>query len=801
VPAWEQSAGRVPQVARPDAGRALPLALLVGLLVTFAVGSVLRDGHPEQVPLLDIGVFNAIYLLAALLCARPGIGHRATAGAWRLVTAALLATTAANVTFSLGASGAASPTVTTALADALYLAVYPATFAAVVLAVRASVPHFPASLWWDGVVTGLGAAAGLAGLAADRWSSIASVPDSVWTALVFPVCDIAMLSLLAGSVAVLREHVGRVLALGGAGVAAIAVSDLIYAVQTLRGGYAEGGLSDVVDVGGVALLAVGAWAGERPAPRRGGLGQVRWPVLALPSAAVVGSLLVLLLPTLGGGPARGLAVACILTAVARMYLTLREIRALGDAHRQARTDDLTGLANRRAFLARCDVLLPTATADAPLALLLLDVDRFKQINDSLGHGAGDTLLVQLADRLSAAVPARAVVARLAGDEFAVALDGIGEGEALAVAQEVHRAVEREFDLDGVPVRASTSIGVACAPQAATTRRELLRCADLAMYRAKAGDGRPQAYSAAPAADSLTWLPVAGMLRRALEAGGSGDHAGGAARDVVDVAGRLVVHLQPQVHLQTGAVVGAEALVRWEHPDRGLLPPETFLGVARAAGLMGPLTAAVLDLSLAACRRCWDQGHQVPVSVNVPAASLHDQDLPAKVRAALDRHGLSARALVLELTEETLMTHPDRACAVLGALRRDGVRVSIDDYGTGYSSLAYLRQLPVDELKLDRVFTQDLADDAAAGAVVRHTVDLAHALGLQLVVEGIEDQATLAAVRRLDGDVAQGYHVARPMPVGDLLRWLADRSPAATPPGAPVAQAGAIRTWTSAGGAA
>jgi EAL domain-containing protein (putative c-di-GMP-specific phosphodiesterase class I) len=231
-----------------------------------------------------------------------------------------------------------------------------------------------------------------------------------------------------------------------------------------------------------------------------------------------------------------------------------------------------------------------------------------------------------------------------------------------------------------------------------------------------------------------------------------------------------VHLQPQVSLEDGRVVGAEALVRWNHPARGLLSPADLLPAAEQAGLLRPLTDTVLELALAAAAR-WYSQRSVPVSVNLSAANVTDLDLPGKVALALIRHSLPARALTLELVEDTLMADPERGRQVLGELRRLGVRTSIDDYGTGYSSLAYLRHLPADELKLDRSLTADVHSDRRAAAIVRHTVALAHDLGLRLVAEGVEDAPTATALADLGCDVAQGYAVARPMPVDVFLGWL------------------------------
>jgi EAL domain-containing protein (putative c-di-GMP-specific phosphodiesterase class I) len=289
--------------------------------------------------------------------------------------------------------------------------------------------------------------------------------------------------------------------------------------------------------------------------------------------------------------------------------------------------------------------------------------------------------------------------------------------------------------------------------------ELLRCADIAMYAAKAGRSGVHVYVPEPR-------------------GGTGDrlHRMEELRTALEVDDQLEVHLQPQVRLIDGRVVGAEALVRWQHPTHGLLSPAELLPAAEQAGLLRPLADTVLELSLTAAARWWPD-REVPVSVNLSAANVTDLDLPGKVAQALVRHGLPARALTLELVEDTFMTDPERGRSVLGQLRRLGVRTSIDDYGTGYSSLAYLRNLPADELKLDRSLTFDAGTDVRAAAIVRHTVALAHDLGISVVAEGVEDDATAAVLRDLACDVAQGYGIARPMPVPAFLEWLAaDRRP-------------------------
>ncbi|MGY1624070.1 putative bifunctional diguanylate cyclase/phosphodiesterase [Geodermatophilus sp. SYSU D00965] len=349
-----------------------------------------------------------------------------------------------------------------------------------------------------------------------------------------------------------------------------------------------------------------------------------------------------------------------------------------------------------------------------------------------------------------------VLTRLGGDEFAVLLSGTDEERAQRTAVRLRELLLQPFTVEGIRLHAGVSIGVATAPRPAGTVEELLRCADVAMYAAKSSRTGVRVHVPDPDGGGSDRLRTMEDLRTALE------------------TGELEVHLQPQVDLVDGRVIGAEALVRWRHPRRGLLNPADLLPAAEQAGLLRPLTDRVLDLALAAAARWWPE-HGVPVSVNLSAANVSDLDLPWKVEAALARHGLPAAALTLELVEDTLMADPERGRLVLGELRRLGARTSIDHYGTGYSSLAYLRHLPADELELDRSLTVDCDRDPRAAAIVRHTVALAHDLGLRLVAEGVEDEPTGAVLRDLGCDVAQGYAVARPMPVADFLRWL-DRHP-------------------------
>ncbi|MFC5381159.1 putative bifunctional diguanylate cyclase/phosphodiesterase [Aquipuribacter nitratireducens] len=464
---------------------------------------------------------------------------------------------------------------------------------------------------------------------------------------------------------------------------------------------------------------------------------------------------------------------------------MKQLREAADAKRQARTDELTTLANRRALFEECDRLLATASRENPLSLLLLDLDRFKEVNDSLGHAVGDELLVLVAGRIESVARPGDVLARLGGDEFALLLPGTAAPDAVALAHSVRDRVAEPYQLGATRVHVDVSVGVASAPWPARDRSELMRAADVAMYDAKRADTAVREFDAD--ASRLGRLVLMEDLRRVLDdapvtAAGPGP-------------GRLVVHLQPQVPLQRrewtvdGApaappMVGVEALVRWEHPVEGTLLPAVVLPLAEATGLMGALAERVLALALEACATWWHLGVDVPVSVNLSAANVQDLLLPGKVHEALRRAGLPSHALVVELTEDTLMSEPARVAEVLLALQQSGVGVSIDDYGTGYASLAYLRDFPVDELKLDRTFVADVLESPTTATIVTHTIALAHALGVRVVAEGIEDPAVAHELTGLGCERGQGYLFSRPLPTPDVVAWLVSCSPERAGAGVP-----------------
>lgn len=419
---------------------------------------------------------------------------------------------------------------------------------------------------------------------------------------------------------------------------------------------------------------------------------------------------------------------------------------------------MTGLANRRALYAEVPLRL-AATPDRAHSLILLDLDRFKEINDSLGHHVGDRLLVEIGTRLAALVRPKDLVVRLGGDEFAVVLDDAGEAAAMAVADDLKAVVSAPLAVDGVTVRCDVSIGIAVYPDHGRDVSALLRCADIAMYKSKGNDDGPEVFNSVDAQLGATRLRTVHDFRVALD------------------QRQLILHYQPKLDLRTGDVTGVEALVRWQHPESGLLYPDTFIEFVEEAGLMSLMTDQVLDQALAQAAVWRRAGRLLKVAVNLSARSLIDADLPASVSAILSSHGLPPRALQLEITESVLMSDHDRARAVLTELRGAGVTISVDDFGTGYSSLAYLRDLPIDELKLDQSFVTAMGTDVRANALVSSTITLAHSLGLRMVAEGVDTQAALSELVRYGCDEVQGYYISRPVPAKDLNRWLDLHQPA------------------------
>jgi diguanylate cyclase (GGDEF)-like protein len=420
---------------------------------------------------------------------------------------------------------------------------------------------------------------------------------------------------------------------------------------------------------------------------------------------------------------------------------------------QALHDALTGLPNRTLLHRRAGRSL---RGDGLAAMLLIDLDRFKEVNDTLGHDYGDALLVEVAERLHAVLRRGDTLARMGGDEFAVLLDGLPDRSAVGeLAGRLQDALRRPLALRGVAVELEASIGAALYPDHGATVGELLQRADVAMYDAKRGRRGIATYAPERDPYSADRLGLLAELRRAIE------------RD------ELVLHYQPKVSLRSGELTGVEALVRWQHPTRGLLGPHEFVPFAERTGAVADLTRWVVDRALADCR-----GLELPVAVNLAAANIVDVTLPEAIGAALERHGVPADRLVCEISEHTVMADPIRASDVLDGLRALGVGLSLDDFGTGHSSLAYLKRLPLDEVKIDRSFVAGMTEDENDAVIVRSTIDLARNLGLRVVAEGVETAEIMDTLAELRCDVAQGYVISRPLDLQALSVSL--RGPARKP---------------------
>ena len=424
--------------------------------------------------------------------------------------------------------------------------------------------------------------------------------------------------------------------------------------------------------------------------------------------------------------------------------TEHEIASLHDA--------LTGLPNRTLMLTRLNESLAAVDDERQAALLMIDLDHFKEINDSLGHATGDELLTLVAGRLTKEVGPGDTVARLGGDEFAIVVDDATPDEVEALAQRVTGTLNQSFELAELTLNVAASVGVAMAQQRDTDADTLIRNGDQALYSAKAERGRYMIYNPATAEHAVDSPVLMSELRYGID------------------RGELRVYFQPKISVQTGRMIGVEALMRWEHPARGLLSPGRFLPAAENTPLIVPMTEQVIDESLAAVAHWRAQGLEVSVSVNLTARQVANLDLPRQIDSALSTHGLPGDALVVEVTESCLIANPVRTRQVLNSLRDAGVGLSIDDFGTGYSSFTQLRDLPVSEIKIDKSFVTRVTGSSANAAIVKSAIDLGHNLGLYVVSEGVETFAVLDALTGMGCDVMQGYLFAHPMPAADIRTW-------------------------------
>ena len=428
------------------------------------------------------------------------------------------------------------------------------------------------------------------------------------------------------------------------------------------------------------------------------------------------------------------------------------MRALERHH--ALHDSLTNLPNRRLMMERIEQAIASAqTRGTPLAILILDLNRFKEVNDTLGHHCGDQLLIALSPRLLGAISATDLVARLGGDEFGFVLENVTVDQASAISERILQVVDQAFNIDGHGVSIGGSVGIAMYPEHGDERQLLLQHADVAMYEAKRHGQGQAVYEAAQDQYSLNRLRIVTSLRDPT------------------LFDQLDVHYQPKISLKDGEMCGLEALLRWRHPTLGEIDPDSFIPVAERAGVMRQITLWVLRHTIEQMQRWQDQGFPLHVAVNLSVRNLGDENLPQDIQKILEACSIPAARITLEVTESSMMVNPRLAQEILNKLNALGLQSSIDDFGSGYSSLAYLKSLPATEIKIDKSFVLNMTHDESDAVIVHSTIALAHNMGYRVVAEGVETAEIFELLQVLGCDVAQGFYLSRAMPAEQVLSWV------------------------------
>ena len=729
---------------------------VLGVLVAItAANAIFNIGGAGAYTVIRDTVSSIIYVVVAMIIWFRALRVRAKRGAWIPFAAGISLYGLGNVLWSFWIGHLSHPPIPS-ICDALWLSFYP--LAALGLALLTGIRgqnRPPAGVWLDAVVAGCG----LAGIGAAfvlaptvATASGSSLADA--TELAYPIGDLLLVGMIVGVIALRGWRGDRGWVAMGIGFLLLAVADYLYALQVAGGASRPSALTNLVFVVSVAVMAFTAW--QSP-PRRPQAKSTSWSVVLVPAGFMIAALGLLLSNQFHrlNGLAFALATVSMIAAIARMGLAFRDVRGLSEARRLAATDDLTSLPNRRQFMVQVEQAIAQINGGSrTLTVLMLDLDNFKELNDTLGHHAGDSLLRMIGPRLENALRSSHTVARLGGDEFAILLYPSPEPEHVAtIAKRMLDTLNAPFEVHGLALRVTGSIGIASYPVDAADADELMRHADVAMYQAKEGRNGFDFYAHERNTNSRERLALAGELASALELGG------------------IEVHYQPKADVGSHQIVGVEALVRWRRSDGRMVPPVEFVAAAEHAGLSRVLTGKVLEIALAQVRAWRDAGYDIHVAVNTTVPDLLDGAFPAEVGAALVRHCLPAEALVLEITETSVLADPDRIGTILERLCDLGIVLSLDDFGTGYSSLAHLKSLPVGEIKIDRGFVSRMCTDATDSAIVYAMIQLARKLGIRVVAEGVEDGRTWEELRGLQCDLIQGYVLSRPVPGPDLTRQL------------------------------
>ncbi|MGP0053617.1 MAG: putative bifunctional diguanylate cyclase/phosphodiesterase [Solirubrobacteraceae bacterium] len=745
-------------------GLAAGFALLLVILVATAANAVFGIGGKAATEPIRDWLSSAAYILVAGIVALRAIRAKEKRLSLALFAVGFVLYGLGNVLWSLWIEHLQNPPIPS-LCDGLWLIFYPLSYAGIVgLARERGLRRLPAVVWLDAIIAGLGLAAlGAALIFRPVLSSATGSSAAVATELAYPIGDLLLAGLVVGVLALRGWHIDRTWALLGGGFLLLAVADCMYAVQVAAGSSRPSAMTNLMYVFAVALLAFAAWQVEC---RGRDLRPASWWVWLVPAGFSLAALGLLLYDHVERlDPLTfGLAILTLLAAILRMALAFRDVRGLAEARWQATTDDLTALPNRRLFIRRAgDVIAAARLSNSRLSVLIVDLDNFKQLNDTLGHAAGDSLLCLIGPRLKRALRATDTVARLAGDDFAILLDPEpNEDGIVRVAEKVLRALCEPFEVRGLALRITASVGIASFPTHAQDADELLQRASIAMYHAKLARTGYAFYARERDTNSRERLALAAELAEALEHGG------------------IEVHFQPKADAISRRIKGVEALVRWRRADGRLVSPIEFLAVAEQVGLSRPLTRKVLAISLDQLRTWRNAGHDLHLAVNTTVADLIDERFPREVAQALAAHGLPVDALILEVTETSILSDPVRIGNVLAQLDKLGIGLSLDDFGTGYSTLTHLKSLPVGEVKIDRSFVARMCADTTDAAIVHAMIQLAHKLGIRVVAEGVEDDETWEALSAVGCELIQGYALSRPLPAAELEQALNAKPAEATP---------------------
>jgi diguanylate cyclase (GGDEF)-like protein len=740
--------------------------VIAGLVIVYGVSTFVVHRPPSGYSTIWDGwiytVAETLPVIPVLLRVRRSSEHRS---AWLAMATMIVLNTLGDLVYTYHDQNL-RPIPDPAPSDVLYLLSYLAFIVGVALLTQPSFGRVHASVRLDGAIAGLamGAVAGIAWF--EPLLHVSGRPLQVAVGLAYPLCDLVLVVLLVAGLAPHRYRPNWATALLMTGVAWFVLGDVIYLNRTVAGTYVGGTLLDETWIIGLFLVGLAASVRDRRRSRRpresvsplAGITVVP-VVFGLVSVAVLAAAVLRHVSLV----VSSMAIAALCLVIGRMWMTLHEVRqmTLREIHqsavnfRDARTDYLTRLPNRRAFLEHLQSALSSEPGAADcVGVLLVDLDGFKEVNDALGHAVGDDLLCVVARRFEHRLGARGFLARPGGDEYAFACPVDSEQDMVDIAHEFSEALSDPCVMDGTTVRVDASIGVGVSLPGGSTAGELMRCADVAMYEAKRTQCGVSAYRAENDSNSRNRLALVDELRGAID------------------ARSLILHFQPTLDMRTAKIRGVEALVRWQHPTHGLLYPDSFIPLAEQNGLMPGLTRVVLDLAVAEAARLDRTGQHLQMSVNISRYDLVDEDLAEYIDRVLVLHGFPHNRLTLEITESALGGDPVRAERCVRELRARGLRISIDDYGVGYSSMSQLLGLAIDELKIGKFFVMELISDPRAQAIVRSAIEVARALDLTVVAEGIEDEEVLWSLRQIGTDVGQGYAISYPLPSRQLDEYLA-----------------------------